>query len=63
MVVLVDRKLLAKGEINYELFMNMVSASLHIAGHFNTIRTASPMNPVPEVLWMSLTGCAVIAAA
>jgi len=56
------RKLLGKGEINYEQFMDMVASSAPSIGHCNTMGTASSMNSVAEALGMSLTGCAVIPA-
>ena len=56
------RKLLGKGEINYDQFMEMVSSSAPSIGHCNTMGTASSMNSVAEALGMSLTGCAVIPA-
>ena len=56
------RKLLGKGEINYEQFMNMVASSAPSIGHCNTMGTASSMNSVAEALGMSLTGCAIIPA-
>ena len=56
------RKLLGKGKINYEEFMNMVSAAAPSIGHCNTMGTASSMNSVAEALGKSLPGCAVIPA-
>ena len=56
------RKLLGKGKINYEEFMDMVSAAAPSIGHCNTMGTASSMNAVAEALGMSLPGCAVIPA-
>jgi dihydroxy-acid dehydratase len=56
------RKLLGKGEINYDQFMEMVASSAPSIGHCNTMGTASSMNSVAEALGMSLTGCAVIPA-
>ena len=56
------RKLLAKGEINYGKFMDMVASSAPSIGHCNTMGTASSMNSVAEALGMSLPGCAVIPA-
>jgi dihydroxy-acid dehydratase len=56
------RKLLGKGEINYNQFMDMVASSAPSIGHCNTMGTASSMNSVAEALGMSLTGCAVIPA-
>ena len=62
MVVWEARKLLAKGEIKYEEFMDMVSSSSPSAGHCNTMGTASSMNSVAEALGMSLPGGAVTPA-
>ena len=59
MVVWEARKMLAKGEIKYEEFMDMVSSSSPSAGHCNTMGTASSMNSVAEALGMSLPGGAV----
>ena len=56
------RRLHAKGEINYEEFMDMAAASAPSPGHCNTMGTASSMNSVAEALGMSLPGCAVIPA-
>ncbi len=56
------RKLLGKGEINYDQFMDMVASSSPSIGHCNTMGTASSMNSVAEALGMSLTGCAIIPA-
>ena len=56
------RKLLGKGEINYEQFMDMVASSAPSIGHCNTMGTASSMNSIAEALGMSLTGCAIIPA-
>ena len=56
------RKLLGKGKINYEEFMDMVSAAAPSIGHCNTMGTASSMNSVAEALGMSLPGCAIIPA-
>jgi dihydroxy-acid dehydratase len=56
------RKLLAKGELDYDGFMNLASASAPSAGHCNTMGTALSMNCLAESLGMSLTGCAAIPA-
>ena len=56
------RKLLAKGEINYDEFMDMAAASAPSIGHCNTMGTASSMNSIAEALGMSLTGGAIIPA-
>ena len=56
------RKLLSKGKINYDEFMDMVSAAAPSIGHCNTMGTASSMNSVAEALGISLPGCAIIPA-
>ena len=56
------RKLFAKGEINYDEFMDMATASSPSVGHCNTMGTASTMNSIAEALGMSLTGSAIIPA-
>jgi len=56
------RKLHAKGEINYDEFMDMAAASAPSIGHCNTMGTASSMNSIAEALGMSLPGGAVIPA-
>lgn len=56
------RKLLAAGDIDYQQFLEMVSASAPSAGHCNTMGTALSMNCVAEALGMSLPGCAAIPA-
>ncbi len=62
MIIWEARKMLAKGDIKYEEFMEMVSSSATSAGHCNTMGTASSMNSVAEALGMSLPGSAVIPA-
>src|SRR5580700_2400750 len=59
-VVWKQRERLAAGEIDYEEFMNIVSASAPSVGHCNTMGTASTMNSLAEALGMSLPGCAAI---
>ena len=56
------RRMFSRGEINYEEFMEMVSASAPSVGHCNTMGTATSMNSLAEALGMSLTGCAAIPA-
>jgi len=56
------RRMYARGEINFEEFMDMVAASAPSIGHCNTMGTASSMNSIAEALGMSLTGCAAIPA-
>jgi len=53
---------LAEGKIDYEQFMDVVTASAPSIGHCNTMGTASTMNALAEALGMSLPGCAAIPA-
>ena len=61
-VVWEARRMHARGEINYDQFMDMVAASAPSVGHCNTMGTASSMNSLAEALGMSLPGCAAIPA-
>jgi xylonate dehydratase len=61
-VIWESRRLLARGRINYEQFMDRVASSAPSAGHCNTMGTASTMNSVAEALGMSLPGCGMIPA-
>jgi xylonate dehydratase len=56
------RRLLARGELDYEGFMTLAAASAPSAGHCNTMGTALSMNCLAEALGMSLPGCASIPA-
>jgi len=56
------RERLAKGEIDYDQFMDLVASSAPSAGHCNTMGTATTMNSLAEALGMSLPGCAAIPA-
>ncbi|MDR3496435.1 MAG: dihydroxy-acid dehydratase family protein [Ancalomicrobiaceae bacterium] len=56
------RKQLAEGEIGYDQFLDVVTASAPSIGHCNTMGTASSMNALAEALGMSLPGCAAIPA-
>ncbi|MCB1832704.1 MAG: dihydroxy-acid dehydratase family protein [Geminicoccaceae bacterium] len=62
MIVWHARQLMAKGEIGYDEFMDMVCASAPSVGHCNTMGTASSMNAMAEALGMTLPGCAAIPA-
>jgi dihydroxy-acid dehydratase len=55
-----SRELHAAGKIDYNQFMERVSASAPSVGHCNTMGTALTMNCLAEVLGMSLPGCAAI---
>ncbi len=61
-VVWESRRMLAAGEIDYETFMDRVTASAPSDGHCNTMGTASTMNALAEALGLSLPGCAAIPA-
>jgi dihydroxy-acid dehydratase len=56
------RQLMAKGELDYAQFMDMVCSSAPSVGHCNTMGTASSMNAMAEALGMSLPNCAAIPA-
>ncbi len=54
------REMMARGEIQYKEFLELVASSAPSAGHCNTMGTASTMNSLAEALGMSLPGCAAI---
>lgn len=56
------REMMARGEIDYKGFAELVASSAPSAGHCNTMGTASTMNALAEALGMSLPGCAAIPA-
>jgi dihydroxy-acid dehydratase len=56
------REMMARGEIDYKEFLELVASSAPSAGHCNTMGTASTMNSLAEALGMSLPGCAAIPA-
>ena len=56
------RRLMARGEIGYEEFMELACASSPSLGHCNTMGTASTMNARAEALGMSLPGNSAIPA-
>lgn len=62
MVIWKGREQLAAGEINYDEFVDIASASAPSVGHCNTMGTALSMNALAETLGMSLPGCAAIPA-
>jgi dihydroxy-acid dehydratase len=57
-----SRERLATGEIGYDEFMDIVSASAPSVGYCNTMGTASTMNSLAEALGMQLPGSAAIPA-
>ncbi|MEM1273645.1 MAG: IlvD/Edd family dehydratase [Pseudomonadota bacterium] len=56
------RRMMARGEIGYEGFMELACASSPSLGHCNTMGTASTMNAMAEALGMTLPGAAAIPA-
>jgi dihydroxy-acid dehydratase len=52
----------AKGDIDYEQFMDIVGSSAPSTGHCNTMGTASTMNALAEALGMALPDTAAIPA-
>ncbi|MET0568862.1 MAG: IlvD/Edd family dehydratase [Hyphomicrobiaceae bacterium] len=54
------REMMARGEIAYKEFLELVASSAPSAGHCNTMGTASTRNSLAEALGMSLPGCAAI---
>jgi dihydroxy-acid dehydratase len=52
----------AKGDIDYQQFMDIVGSSAPSTGHCNTMGTASTMNALAEALGMSLPDSAAIPA-
>ena len=56
------RRLMARGEIGYDEFMELACASSPSLGHCNTMGTASTMNAMAEALGMSLPGNSAIPA-
>jgi dihydroxy-acid dehydratase len=59
-IVWTAREMMARGEIEYKEFLELVASSAPSAGHCNTMGTASTMNSLAEALGMSLPGCAAI---
>ena len=61
-IVWQSREQYARGEIDYEGFMDNLNSSAPSIGHCNTMGTALSMNAMAEALGMSLNGCAAIPA-
>ena len=61
-VIWAARERLAAGEIDYDAFMEIVTASAPSVGYCNTMGTASTMNALSEALGMQLPGGAAIPA-
>ncbi|MBA3324942.1 MAG: dihydroxy-acid dehydratase family protein [Rhodobacteraceae bacterium] len=56
------RELMAKGEIDYAGFLDLVASSAPSTGYCNTMGTATTMNSLAEALGMQLPGGAAIPA-
>ncbi len=56
------RQMMAKGEIGYEEFIELVASSAPSTGYCNTMGTATTMNSLAEALGMQLPGGAAIPA-
>ncbi len=56
------REMMARGEIDYRGFMDLVSSSAPSVGYCNTMGTATTMNSLAEALGMQLPGSAAIPA-
>jgi dihydroxy-acid dehydratase len=56
------REMMAKGEIDYAQFIDLVASSAPSTGYCNTMGTASTMNSLAEALGMQLPGSAAIPA-
>jgi dihydroxy-acid dehydratase len=61
-IVWTAREMLAKGEIDYSGFLDLVASSAPSVGYCNTMGTASTMNSLAEALGMQLPGSAAIPA-
>ena len=62
MAVWEARKLYAKGEIDYEKFIDIVASAAPSVGYCNTLGTASSMSCLSEALGMSMAGSSTIPA-
>ena len=56
------REMMARGEIDYPGFLDLVASSTPSPGYCNTMGTATTMNSLAEALGMSLPGSAAIPA-
>jgi dihydroxy-acid dehydratase len=56
------REMMARGELDYKGFMELVASSAPSVGYCNTMGTASTMNSLAEALGMQLPGSASIPA-
>jgi dihydroxy-acid dehydratase len=56
------REMMARGEIDYDQFIDLVASSAPSTGYCNTMGTATTMNSLAEALGMQLPGSAAIPA-
>src|SRR6202044_3822251 len=56
------REMMARGELDYPGFIELVTSSTPSTGYCNTMGTATTMNSLAEVLGMQLPGSASIPA-
>ncbi len=61
-IVWTARQMLARGEIDYSAFIDLVATSAPSTGYCNTMGTATTMNSLAEALGMQLPGSAAIPA-
>ena len=61
-IIWTAREMLAKGEIDYAGFLDLVASSAPSTGYCNTMGTATTMNSLAEALGMQLPGSAAIPA-
>lgn len=61
-IIWTAREMMARGELDYEGFIELAGASAPSVGYCNTMGTASTMNSLAEALGMSLPGSAAIPA-
>ena len=61
-IIWTAREMMARGELDYQGFIDLVATSAPSVGYCNTMGTASTMNALAEALGMSLPGSAAIPA-
>lgn len=61
-IVWIAREKMARGEIGYREFLELVASAAPSTGHCNTMGTALTMNSLAEALGMTLPGAAAIPA-
>src|SRR5215510_615086 len=61
-IIWIAREMMARGELDYDGFIDLVATSAPSVGYCNTMGTATTMNSLAEALGMSLPGSAAIPA-